>query len=102
MKSVAPPTAFHARTGELTAPGITAAARANSAAEFFFAFILSLCSLTFADVPVKHAYRPPEEKKCVYTAASRANECGRRKSAVDKAIARSISFSRFLKRIACL
>src|ERR1700689_4192269 len=42
MNSVAPPTAFHARTGELTAPGMTAAARAKSAAEFFFSIILEI------------------------------------------------------------
>src|ERR1700758_87325 len=40
MKSVAPPTAFHARTGELTAPGMTAEARARSAAEFFLSIML--------------------------------------------------------------
>jgi hypothetical protein len=59
MKSVAPPTAFHARTGELTAPGMTAAARVRSAAEFFLsitgAISVYLCSLTFSDKSVKRA-----------------------------------------------
>src|SRR5690242_16469640 len=45
MKIVWPPTARHARTGELTAPGIADAARESSAAEFFLSIMFRLCPL---------------------------------------------------------
>src|SRR6266446_5945140 len=48
IKSVAPPTAFHARTGEFTAPGIAAAARVRSAVEFFLSITNALSVMHLA------------------------------------------------------
>src|SRR5438105_214132 len=48
MKIVWPPTARHARTGELTAPGIAAAARASKPAEIFVSIMFRLYSLNTA------------------------------------------------------
>src|SRR5208282_506484 len=60
-KNGAPPTAFHARTGEFTAPGMFFSARANRSFDFLFETIASPAVL-LANIPSRFIQTKPQSR----------------------------------------
>src|SRR5215472_2001667 len=63
IKSGPPPTPFHARTGEFTAPGIFICARLSRSSDFVLGLMRVLHSLTFRFESFKRGLAPLELDK---------------------------------------